>query len=204
MQDYQDDSRSRSSLRLQHKPNDHCNDGHDDRGPYHRRNLLRAPASRRVVGGVVELLVHSGAFQRRSHRCFKIDPAILSEHRQDLVPKRRAFPLAIWLRRCRLCRADRIGCWKTVDQTGFQLGVGFPVGRCGFARVGGMLVVRRRIEFLGHDESPSQVNASAIRTFQTSGAECHQSRHRLIGAHESEVARCPKTGAAGWGFCWGF
>src|SRR5229473_6750129 len=99
----------------------------------------------------------------------KSNSANLSEHRSDLGPKRGRCAIAIGLRWCRLCGADRIGCRKTVDQTGLQFRVGVAIRRRGFARIDGMPVVRRRIEFLSHVLSPSQANASALRTFQTTG-----------------------------------
>ncbi len=52
-----------------------------------------------------------------------------------------------------LCRAHGIGGRETIDQTGFQLGMGFPVGLGGFARIGGVLVMRRRIEFFSHGDA---------------------------------------------------
>src|SRR5471030_3061750 len=84
--------------------------------------------------------------QRRSRH------AILSKHRQDLVPKRRTFAVAIVLRSRRLRRADGIGCRKAADQTGLQFRVNVAVGQSGFAGVGGMPVMRRRVEFLSHVE----------------------------------------------------
>src|SRR5438105_1684260 len=94
-----------------------------------------------------------------------MNQARLAEQRHDLVPKRRACPVPIGLRRRGLRRAHRIGCRKSVDQAGFQSLGGLPVGLGGFARVGGVLVMGRRIEFLSHVASPSPDNASAIRTF---------------------------------------
>jgi len=70
---------------------------------------------------------------------FKSTSADLAKDRHDLVPKRSRFAVAVRLRRCWLCSADGIGCRKTADQTGFQFRMGIAVGRCGFARVGGML-----------------------------------------------------------------
>ena len=39
--------------------------------------------------------------------------------------------------------------------------------------IGGVLVVRRRLELLSHLGPPLENNASAIRTFPTGGTECH-------------------------------
>ena len=40
------------------EPDRDNNEGHNDCGPYRRSNPFRTTASRRIVGGVVELLVH--------------------------------------------------------------------------------------------------------------------------------------------------
>src|SRR5713226_5186271 len=96
------------------------------------------------------------AADRSDRRSVKIE---LSEHRSDLGPKRGPLAIAIRLRWRRLCGADRIGCRKTVDQTGFQFRVGVAIRRCGFARIGGMPVVRRGMGFLSNVLSGSQAKA---------------------------------------------
>lgn len=77
---------------LDRKPYHCSNDRNHDDGPHHRRRLLRTPASRRVVGSVIEFLTHPGAL---SASPIWLDVATLSEHRPHLVPKRRAFPVAV-------------------------------------------------------------------------------------------------------------
>src|ERR1700694_1801094 len=59
----------------------------------------------------------------------------------------------------RLGGAHGIGCRKAAHQSAFKILVGLPVGQGGFDRVGGMLVVCRRIEFLSHWAPPRHDNA---------------------------------------------
>src|SRR6516162_4041008 len=58
------------------------------------------------------------------------------------------------LGRVRLRGTDGIRCRKSVDQPGFQPCMHLRVGPRRFARIGRMLVVRRRIEFLSHASFP--------------------------------------------------
>src|ERR1700737_2540741 len=106
----------------------------------------------------------------------EVPVAALPKHRPNLIPKRRALLVAVMLRWRRLYRAGRIGCRKAVDQTSLQSRVRFPVGRGGCVGVGGMLVVRRRIEFLSHVEPPWRDNACAIGAFPTAGTQCRPVR----------------------------
>jgi hypothetical protein len=89
----------------------------------------------------------------------------LAENRQQLVPKRRIFAIAVMPRRRRLRRADRIGSRKTIHQPGCQFGVRVPVGQDGFAGIGGVFVVRRGIESLSHEDLHGGDNALAIQAF---------------------------------------
>jgi len=129
-------------------------------------------------------------------------PCNLSKHRSDLGPKRGPFAIAIRLRWCRLCGADRIGCRKTVDQTGFQFRVGVAVRRCGFARIGGMPVVRRRIECLSHGLSPSKSQRLGTPDVPNnrSGTSSGGVRTDPGRAHEFG-AQCPETGIEPNLFC---
>ena len=142
---------------LDRKPDRYDDDCHNDCAPHRRRNLFRTPASRGVIGGVVEFLIHGARLTGKAVDGAKLRHHYLSKRRPDLVPQRRSFPVAIMFRRCRLRGAHRIGCRKTVHQTGLEFRVGVPIGQSGFAGVGGMLVVWRGIEFLSHVEPPSPV-----------------------------------------------
>ena len=115
----------------------------NDRGPHDRRDLLCAAAARRVVGGVVEFGLHR-----------PIPPIDVTENRAHLVPQRLVFAIAVGLRRRRLRRAHGIGGRKGIDQAGLELLVDFPVGPHRLAGIGGVLVMRRRIEFLSHRVPP--------------------------------------------------
>lgn len=58
--------------RLDGKPDGDGDGDHDDDAPRHRRHPLRTSASRRVVGGVIELILHLkrpvGGLRRRAPR----------------------------------------------------------------------------------------------------------------------------------------
>ena len=64
------------------------------------------------------------------------------------------FLIAVVFRSGRLRRAYRIGRRKAVDQTCLEPRVDVAVRHGGFARIDGVLVVRRGIEFLNHVEPP--------------------------------------------------
>ena len=68
----------------------------------------------------------------------------------NLVPQRFIFAIAIRLRRRRLRRAHGIGGRKGTDQTLLKLLMDFAVGQQRLAGIGGMLVMRCRVEFLSH------------------------------------------------------
>jgi hypothetical protein len=107
-----------ASVRASSKP-DAMHDGNSNRAPHQRRDLLRTAAARRVVGGVVEFAPSSAR------------PSDLFENRQHLSQSEaRSLSMLRWRG---LCRAHGIGGRETIDQTGFQLGMGFPVGLGGFA-----------------------------------------------------------------------
>src|SRR3984893_2931903 len=115
-----------------------------------------------------------------------VRPSDRSGNREHLVPERGAFPLAVMLRWRRLRRADGIGGRKTIDQTGFQFGMGFPVGLGGLAWIGGVLVMRRRIEFLSHGTPPCRDNARESLRFHLSSwpirhRRCIRNRKALAG-----------------------
>ena len=73
-----------------------------------------------------------------------------------LVPQRLIFAIAIRLRRRRLRGAHGIGRRKTIHQTLLELLVDFAVGQHRLAGIGGVLVMRRRVEFLSHRVPPLQ------------------------------------------------
>jgi hypothetical protein len=162
-----------AELQLDRKPDRYRDHRQNNYTPHHGGDLFRAPASRRVIGGVVEFLLHAARLPAKPRWCKIMPNANLSKHRHELVPQRCTFPVAIMFRRCRLRGADRIGRRKTTHQTGLELRMGFPIGQSGFAGVGGMLVVWRRIEFLSHVGLHSQDNALAVRTFPTSESGRH-------------------------------
>src|ERR1022692_2114593 len=67
------------------KPRAKRNDRYHDGAPHRRCDLFRTAAARRIIGGVVELLIHLDAS--------RVSPPLpsfteLSKHRHDLVPKR--------------------------------------------------------------------------------------------------------------------
>src|ERR1700738_1262581 len=72
----------------------------------------------------------------------------LPENRAHLVPQRLVLAIAVVPGRRRLRGTDGIGRRKAVDQAGLQFRVGVPIGRKSLMRMDGVLVMRRRIEFL--------------------------------------------------------
>jgi hypothetical protein len=86
-----------AASRLDRKPDRCCNHCDNDHAPHQRRNLFRTPASRGIVGGVVEFLIHAVRLQVEPWMRQDYAGANLSKHRQHLVPQRRVFPIAIGL-----------------------------------------------------------------------------------------------------------
>jgi hypothetical protein len=78
------------------------------------------------------------------------------ENSTQLFPERLIVDFAVSLRRRRLRGAQGVGRRKTALQPGVELLVHFPIGQKRLAGVAGMLVMRRRIEFLSHVCSPLQ------------------------------------------------
>src|SRR6266702_6542093 len=58
------------------------------------------------------------------------------------------------LRRCRLRSTHGVGSRKSIDQPGLELIVDFPVGMPSLTGIGGVLVMRRGVEFFGHIVPP--------------------------------------------------
>ena len=143
------------ALYLHRKADRYDDDCDNDCAPHRRRNLFRTPASRGGIGGMVEFLIHGARLKAKAVDGAELRHRYLSKRRPDLVPQRRSFPVTIMFRRCRLRGAHRIGCRKTVQQTGLEFFVEVSVGQSGLAGVGGMFVVWRRIKFLSHVEPPS-------------------------------------------------
>ena len=112
--------------------------------PHDRRDLLGAAAARRVVSGVVEFGLH------------RAGPSTMSaENAADLVPQRRRFrdryppstaPVAPRSRDRRpgSYRPDRFSSFSWISRSASS----------GFAGIGGVLVMRCRIEFLSHGVPP--------------------------------------------------
>jgi hypothetical protein len=75
--------------------------------------------------------------------------------------------IAIMFRRRRLRRADGIGSRKAIHQPGYEFRVDFLIRHGGFTRVGGMSVVRRRIEFVSHEILRFQSNGRIGEKFLT-------------------------------------
>jgi hypothetical protein len=53
------------ALYLYRKPDRYDGDCHDDCAPHRRRNLFRTPASRGIIGGVVEFLIHRAGLRTK-------------------------------------------------------------------------------------------------------------------------------------------
>src|SRR5436190_16324499 len=82
----------------------------------------------------------------------------LPENREHLVPERLVFAVAVMFRWRRLRRAHGVRRREAVHQPGFKLFVDFPIGLQSLTGVGGMLVMRRGIEFLSHVSLHRRIN----------------------------------------------
>jgi hypothetical protein len=68
-------------------------------------------------------------------------------------------------RRRRLHGADRIGRRKAIDQSGLKPGVNVAIRLGGLAGIGGMTVMRRRIELLSHEILRCDINGRVAGRF---------------------------------------
>jgi hypothetical protein len=74
--------------------------------------------------------------------------------------------VAIVFRRRRLRRADGIGGRKAIHQPSYQFLVDVPIRQSGFPRVGGVSVMRGRIEFLSHEILHLRTNGGISEKFR--------------------------------------
>src|SRR5450755_3950922 len=163
--------------------------------------MLRTAASRRVVGGVIEFVFHEGALRQRSRLLIKIEPAIYRNTARTLaqsdVPSR--SPSAFEGAGCVALTGSDAGklsirpassfAWVLRSAAAASRGLAACLSCAAGSNFSAMFCLRRK------------ANASALRTFPTTGAEHHQGCPNRSGRAREFGAAVPGNGHRTDFFC---